>query len=73
MEASGARRGRGPRADDIHASQKALGESPAWRLIAALSSFVSADANMDSSESISSPDAKRASRQSLYRFARMSA
>ena len=45
IEASGARWGRGPRAYDIHASQKAIVDSPAWRLIAALSTLDSADGN----------------------------
>ena len=37
--------GRGPRAYDIHASQKAYRRQPAWRLIAALSTLVAADGN----------------------------
>jgi acetylornithine deacetylase/succinyl-diaminopimelate desuccinylase-like protein len=45
IEASGARWGRGPRAYDIHASQKAIVDNPAWRLIAALSTLVAADGN----------------------------
>ena len=45
IEASGERWGRGPRAYDIHASQKAIVDNPAWRLIAALSTVVAADGN----------------------------
>lgn len=45
IEASGERWGRGPRVYDIHASQKAIVDSPAWRLIAALSTLVSAEGN----------------------------
>lgn len=45
IEASGERWGRGPRTYDIHASQKAIVDSPAWRLIAALSTLVAADGN----------------------------
>ena len=45
IEASGERWGRGPRAYDIHASQKAIVDNPAWRLIAALSTLVAADGN----------------------------
>ncbi len=45
IEASGARGGRGPRAYDIHASQKAIVDNPAWRLIAALSTLVADDGN----------------------------
>jgi acetylornithine deacetylase/succinyl-diaminopimelate desuccinylase-like protein len=42
--ASGERWGRGP-ARDIHSSQKANVDSPAWRLVAALSSLVTPDGN----------------------------
>ena len=45
LEASGRRWGRGPREYDIHASQKAIVDSPAWRLIKALSTLVSDDGN----------------------------
>ncbi len=45
VEASGERWGRGPRAYDIHASQKAIVDNPAWRLVSALASLVSADGN----------------------------
>jgi acetylornithine deacetylase/succinyl-diaminopimelate desuccinylase-like protein len=45
IEASGECWGRGPRVYDIHASQKAIVDSPAWRLIAALSTLVSDDGN----------------------------
>jgi acetylornithine deacetylase/succinyl-diaminopimelate desuccinylase-like protein len=45
IEASGERWGRGPRVYDIHASQKAIVDSPAWRLIAALATLVAADGN----------------------------
>lgn len=45
IEASGERWGRGPRVYDIHASQKAIVDSPAWRLIAALSTLVTEDGN----------------------------
>ena len=45
IEASGERWGRGPRAYDIHASQKSIVDSPAWRLIAALSTLVAVDGN----------------------------
>lgn len=41
---SGEKWGRGPR-HDIHSSEKARVDSPAWRLVAALSSLVSADGN----------------------------
>ncbi|GAA0646166.1 M20/M25/M40 family metallo-hydrolase [Brevundimonas lenta] len=44
LTASGAAWGRGP-ARDIHSSQKANVDSPAWRLVAALSSLVSPDGN----------------------------
>jgi acetylornithine deacetylase/succinyl-diaminopimelate desuccinylase-like protein len=45
VEASGERWGRGPRAYDIHASQKAIVDNPAWRLVSALASLVSDDGN----------------------------
>ena len=45
IEASGERWGRGPRVYDIHASQKSIVDSPAWRLIAALSTLVAVDGN----------------------------
>ena len=45
LECSGARWGRGPREYDIHASQKAIVDSPAWRLIKALGTLVSDDGN----------------------------
>jgi acetylornithine deacetylase/succinyl-diaminopimelate desuccinylase-like protein len=45
LEANGARWGRGPRAYDIHASQKAIVDSPAWRLVQALATLVSDDGN----------------------------
>lgn len=45
IEASGERWGRGPRVYDIHASQKAIVDSPAWRMIVALASLVAADGN----------------------------
>ena len=45
IEASGERWGRGPRAYDIHASQKAIVDNPVWRLLAALSTLVAADGN----------------------------
>ncbi|MDQ3654815.1 MAG: M20/M25/M40 family metallo-hydrolase [Chloroflexota bacterium] len=45
LEANGERWGRGPRAYDIHASQKAIVDSPAWRLVKALDSLVSDDGN----------------------------
>ncbi|HEU0116164.1 MAG TPA: M20/M25/M40 family metallo-hydrolase, partial [Thermomicrobiales bacterium] len=45
IEASGERWGRGPRAYDIHASQKAIVDSPVWRLVAALATLVAADGN----------------------------
>jgi len=44
LVASGAKWGRGPAAD-IHSSEKARVDSPAWRLIAALSTLVSPDGN----------------------------
>ncbi len=44
LVASGERWGRGP-VGDIHSSQKANVDSPAWRLVAALSSLVTADGN----------------------------
>lgn len=45
LECSGARWGRGPREYDIHASWKAIVDSPAWRLIKALGTLVSDDGN----------------------------
>ena len=44
ITASGERWGRGPRSD-IHSSNKARVDSPAWRLVKALSTLVSADGN----------------------------
>jgi len=44
LVASGAKWGRGPAAD-IHSSEKARVDSPAWRLTAALSTLVSPDGN----------------------------
>lgn len=44
MVVSGEKWGRGPKGD-IHSSQKARVDSPAWRLVAALSSLVSPDGN----------------------------
>lgn len=44
LVASGEKWGRGPRTD-IHSSEKARVDSPAWRLIAALSTLVSPDGN----------------------------
>lgn len=49
LVASGANWGRGP-AGDIHSSQKANVDSPAWRLVAALSTLVSADGNTSAIE-----------------------
>jgi acetylornithine deacetylase/succinyl-diaminopimelate desuccinylase-like protein len=43
IEASGERWGRGPRAYDIHASQKAIVDNPAWRLLSALTTLVADD------------------------------
>ncbi|MGH6782427.1 MAG: M20/M25/M40 family metallo-hydrolase, partial [Sphingomonadaceae bacterium] len=43
--ASGEKWGRGP-ARDIHSSEKARVDSPAWRLVAALSTLVTPDGNM---------------------------
>lgn len=45
LECNGARWGRGPTQYDIHASQKAIVDSPAWRLIHALSTLTSDDGN----------------------------
>lgn len=45
LECSGARWGRGPEEYDIHASQKAIVDSPAWRLIQALSTLTTEDGN----------------------------
>ena len=45
LEASGRRWGKGPREYDIHASQKPIVDSPAWRLIKALGTLVSDDGN----------------------------
>jgi acetylornithine deacetylase/succinyl-diaminopimelate desuccinylase-like protein len=45
VEASGERWGRGPRAYDIHASQKAIVDNPAWRLVTALATLVAGDGN----------------------------
>lgn len=45
IECSGARWGRGPMQYDIHASQQAIVDSPAWRLIHALSTLTSPDGN----------------------------
>lgn len=42
--ASGERWGRGPR-NDLHSSYKAIVDSPAWHLVAALQTLVSADGN----------------------------
>lgn len=44
LTASGERWGRGP-ARDIHSSLKAMVDSPVWRLVAALQTLVTADAN----------------------------
>jgi acetylornithine deacetylase/succinyl-diaminopimelate desuccinylase-like protein len=44
LVASGEKWGRGP-ATDIHSSQKAIVDSPAWRLVSALSTLVSSDGN----------------------------
>lgn len=44
LTASGEKWGRGP-AKDIHSSLKAMVDSPAWRLVHALNSLVSADGN----------------------------
>lgn len=44
LVASGEKWGRGP-AKDIHSSQKAIVDSPAWRLVAALQTLVSPDGN----------------------------
>jgi acetylornithine deacetylase/succinyl-diaminopimelate desuccinylase-like protein len=44
LVASGARWGRGP-AGDIHSSNKAMVDSPAWRLVQALQTLVTADGN----------------------------
>jgi acetylornithine deacetylase/succinyl-diaminopimelate desuccinylase-like protein len=44
LVASGAKWGRGPRGD-IHSSLKAMVDSPAWRLVQALQTLVSADGN----------------------------
>lgn len=44
LVASGDKWGRGPKAD-IHSSEKARVDSPAWRLVAALSTLVSPDGN----------------------------
>jgi acetylornithine deacetylase/succinyl-diaminopimelate desuccinylase-like protein len=45
VEASGERWGKGPREYDIHGSQKPIVDSPAWRLVKALSTLVSDDGN----------------------------
>jgi len=45
MECHGARWGRGPQKMPIHSSRKAILDSPAWRLLKALSSMVSPDGN----------------------------
>ncbi len=45
LECSGARWGRGPTRYDIHASQKAIVDSPAWRLMHALATLTSEDGN----------------------------
>ncbi len=45
LECSGASWGHGPTQYDIHASQKAIVDSPAWRLIHALSTLTSEDGN----------------------------
>jgi len=44
LVASGEKWGRGP-VTDIHSSQKAIVDSPAWRLVSALSTLVSPDGN----------------------------
>lgn len=44
LVASGERWGRGPRVD-IHSSNKAMVDSPVWRLVSALQTLVSADGN----------------------------
>jgi acetylornithine deacetylase/succinyl-diaminopimelate desuccinylase-like protein len=44
LVASGERWGRGPRSD-VHSSNKARIDSPAWRLVQALATLVSADGN----------------------------
>lgn len=45
LECSGELWGRGPRLFDIHSSSKAIVDSPAWRLVTALSTMVSEDGN----------------------------
>lgn len=45
LECSGKRWGRGPQEYDIHSSTKAVTDSPAWRLMQALSSMTSPDGN----------------------------
>ena len=45
LECSGKRWGRGPQEYDIHSSTKAVADSPAWRLMHALSTMTSPDGN----------------------------
>lgn len=45
LECSGALWGRGPKLFDIHSSSKAIVDSPAWRLVKALSTMVTDDGN----------------------------
>lgn len=45
LSCSGERWGRGPTQYDIHASQKAIVDSPAWRLVHALATLTSEDGN----------------------------
>ncbi|WP_437914844.1 M20/M25/M40 family metallo-hydrolase [Sorangium sp. So ce302] len=45
LEASGEAWGRGPRDGEIHSSMKVVVDSPAWRLVQALGTLVSADGN----------------------------
>ncbi|MEX2356155.1 MAG: M20/M25/M40 family metallo-hydrolase [Thermaerobacterales bacterium] len=45
LEVSGKSMGRGPQEFDIHSSQKAIVDNPAWRLVQALSTMASADGN----------------------------
>src|SRR5262249_49661508 len=45
LEASGQRWGRGPQAFEIHSGNKAIVDSPVWRLVQALSTLVSPDGN----------------------------
>ena len=54
LTASGERWGRGPR-KDIHSSNKARVDSPAWHLVQALASLVSADGNEPAIEGFAEP------------------